>query len=122
MVRKSEFTSKVDIVIAHKIKELRLAKGWSRQQLAAKIGVTHQQLQKYEKGTNRISGGRLLAIANALNKTVSFFFENIEDFVPTPSKKERLCIELSREFLKINNESLQDSITMMVRNIARTTH
>ena len=72
MARKSKFTEQIDTAIGQKIHELRISLGLSRQQLAGKIGVTHQQLQKYEKGTNRISAGRLVAIAQALGKSVSY--------------------------------------------------
>lgn len=117
MARKSEFTEKVDNVIGRKIHELRLAKGLSRQQLSAKIGVTHQQLQKYEKGTNRISAGRLMSIANALGRKVQFFFEDVEDFAPSYNSHERLGIELSRIFLNIKDVKQQIALVALARTL-----
>jgi len=120
MARKNEYTEKVDLMIGMKIHELRISMGFSRQQLAAKIGVTHQQLQKYEKGTNRISAGRLAMIAKALKKPVSFFFEEMaggeEDILPT--QHQRMCIEVSRNFLRINNPMYQNAINLLVRTLA----
>lgn len=120
MARKSEFTERIDKIIGNKIRELRIGMGLSRQQLAEQIGVTHQQLQKYEKGTNRISAGRLVAISQALRKTVSFFFENIdtggEEALPT--QHQRMCIEVSRNFLKIKNPMHQNAINLLVRTLA----
>lgn len=52
--------SKEDQIIGENLKAIRLFRGLSQAQLSAKIGVTFQQVQKYEKGTNRISGGDLL--------------------------------------------------------------
>lgn len=119
MARKSEFTEMVDTVIGIKIHELRISMGLSRQQLAAKIGVTHQQLQKYEKGTNRISAGRLMAIAKALGKTVSYFFDNAEDGQDAlPSQHQRMCIEVSRNFMKIKSPHHQNAINLLVRTLA----
>jgi transcriptional regulator with XRE-family HTH domain len=119
MARKSEFTERVDTIIGVKIHELRISMGLSRQQLAAKIGVTHQQLQKYEKGTNRISAGRLMAIAKALGKTVSFFFDNVEEAQEAlPSQHQRMCIEVSRNFMKIKSAQHQNAINLLVRTLA----
>jgi transcriptional regulator with XRE-family HTH domain len=54
MGRKNSYLDKIDKFIGQKIYSLRLAKGLSREQLSKVIGVTHQQLQKYENGTNRV--------------------------------------------------------------------
>ena len=120
MARKNEFTEKIDTYIGMKIHELRISMGLSRQQLADKIGVTHQQLQKYEKGTNRISAGRLAAIAKALNKPVSFFFEGADDDSSDvlPSQHQRMCIEVSRNFLRIKNPMHQNAINLLVRTLS----
>lgn len=122
MARKSEFTEKIDTIIGMRIHELRISMGLSRQQLAAKIGVTHQQLQKYEKGTNRISAGRLVAIAQALNKPVSFFFDDVEngdkDSNMLPTQHQRMCIEVSRNFLRIKNPMHQNAINLLVRTLS----
>ncbi len=118
MGRKSEFTEKVDLMIGAKIHELRVAMGLSRQQLASKISVTHQQLQKYEKGTNRISAGRLAAISQALNKPVSYFFDDVEGDHVMPTQHQRMCIEVSRNFMKIKNPMHQNAINLLVRTLA----
>ncbi len=120
MARKNEFTEKIDTYIGMKIHELRISMGLSRQQLADKIGVTHQQLQKYEKGTNRISAGRLAAIAKALNKPVAFFFEGADDDSSDvlPSQHQRMCIEVSRNFLRIKNPMHQNAINLLVRTLS----
>ena len=119
MARKTEFTEKIDNYIGMKIHELRISMGFSRQQLASQIGVTHQQLQKYEKGTNRISAGRLAAIAKALQKPVSYFFEGVDDEENIlPSQHQRMCIEVSRNFLRIRNPMHQNAINLLVRTLA----
>ncbi len=119
MARKNEFTEKVDQIIGIKIHELRIAVGLSRQQLAALINVTHQQLQKYEKGTNRISAGRLAALAKALNKPVSYFFEDFDGANNNlPNQHQRMCIEVSRNFMKIKNPVYQNAINILVRTLA----
>lgn len=64
----------IDTHIAGKVKALRIFRGKSQEWLAARCGVRYQQLQRYEKGTNRISASRLWQICKALETDVGFFF------------------------------------------------
>lgn len=63
----------IDSYIGTRVRLRRLMLNMSQEQLSARLGVTFQQIQKYEKGTNRISAGRLLELAIALRVPVSFF-------------------------------------------------
>jgi len=63
-----------DVEIGRKIRALRLERGLSQSGLADGIDLTFQQLQKYEKGANRVSAGRLQRIADLLNTPVTFFY------------------------------------------------
>jgi transcriptional regulator with XRE-family HTH domain len=63
-----------DVEIGQKIRALRLERGLSQSTLADGIGLTFQQVQKYEKGTNRVSAGRLQRIADRLNIPITFFY------------------------------------------------
>ena len=118
MARKNDFTDNVDQFVGIKINELRIAMGLSRIQLGAKIDVTHQQLQKYEKGLNRIAAGRLALIAKSLNQSVAYFFEGLDEFITLPTQHQRMCIEVSRNFLKIKNPRHQNAINMLVRTLS----
>jgi transcriptional regulator with XRE-family HTH domain len=64
-----------DIEIGRLIRAQRLLRGFSQTELADAIGVTFQQVQKYEKGMNRIGSGRLYRIADKLKVPVTFFFD-----------------------------------------------
>src|SRR5947207_12928110 len=64
-----------DVAIGQKLRALRLDRGLSQGALAGEIGVTFQQLQKYEKGANRVSAGRLARIAAALGVPVTAFYD-----------------------------------------------
>ncbi|XVN43503.1 MAG: helix-turn-helix transcriptional regulator [Candidatus Rickettsia vulgarisii] len=122
MARKNEFLEKIDQFIGGKIYSLRLAKGYSRQQLAEVIGVTHQQLQKYEKGTNRISTGRLILIAKALDKTIDYFYQGLEEASsadPILTQHQRMCIEVSRNFMKIRNPEHQQAVNVLIRSLIK---
>ena len=65
----------VDIEVGQRIKIQRLAAGLSQTELGESIGVTFQQVQKYEKGANRVGAGRLTQIARCLKIPVNTFFE-----------------------------------------------
>ncbi len=119
MARNNEITTAIDTAIGERINELRIAIGLSRMQLADKIGVTHQQASKYLTGENRITGGRLVLIAKALNKPVAYFFEGIEEAEEIPTQHRRMCIETSRNFLKIKSPAVQIGVNNLMRTLAQ---
>lgn len=65
----------IDVYVGSRIRLQRKLNGISQTALAEGLGITFQQVQKYEKGTNRVGSSRLQAIANILGVPVSFFFE-----------------------------------------------
>jgi transcriptional regulator with XRE-family HTH domain len=65
------------VEIGRKIRALRLQRGMSQSALAEAIGLTFQQVQKYEKGANRVSAGRLQKIADVLSVPVTFFYPSM---------------------------------------------
>jgi transcriptional regulator with XRE-family HTH domain len=68
----------VDVEVGHRIRIERLARGLSQTALANQLGVTFQQVQKYEKGVNRVGAGRLTKIAEVLGVPVGSFFSGKE--------------------------------------------
>ena len=71
------FPNPIDVHVGARIRLRRTLLGISQSALAETIGLTFQQVQKYEKGVNRVSSSRLVDMANALDVTVSYFFENM---------------------------------------------
>ncbi len=122
MARSNDYISKIDKLIGQKIYSLRLAKGLSRQQLAKTIDVTLQQLQKYETGFNRISISRLILIAKALEKNIGYFYEglgDIKNIEPVQTQHQRLCIEVSRNFMKIRNPEYQQAVNALIHSLIK---
>jgi transcriptional regulator with XRE-family HTH domain len=68
-----------DADIARRVRALRLRRGLSQTALGSALGVTFQQVQKYESGSNRISAGRLYRIAQVLDAPIPFFFASPEE-------------------------------------------
>ncbi len=126
MARKVEHIEQIDRYIGAKIQELRLAHGMSRQELGDRIEVTHQQLQKYEMGINRVSAGRLALIAKYLNTTVGTFYEGLDSTLSAVienvdlNQNQRMCIEVSRNFMRIKNPEHKDAINSLVRILAKS--
>jgi transcriptional regulator with XRE-family HTH domain len=106
--------------VGARIRERRVMLGLSQQQLAAMIGVTYQQAHKYERGLNRISAGRLFQIAHVLGVPVAAFFEGLSDEGQAPglSARQRMCLELARNFALIDNEKHQEALSQMARVLA----
>lgn len=75
----------IDVHVGKRIRHRRWLISVTQQQLAEKVGIKFQQIQKYETGANRVSASRLWDIAEALDVDVSFFFEGI-DSADTPSE------------------------------------
>ena len=69
----------VDVHVGKRVRHRRWLVGMTQQQLAEKVGIKFQQIQKYETGANRVSASRLWDIADALDVPVAFFFEGIAE-------------------------------------------
>jgi transcriptional regulator with XRE-family HTH domain len=106
--------------VGARIRERRIMLGLSQQQLAQMIGVTYQQAHKYERGLNRISAGRLYEIAQVLGVPVSWFFDGLSrsDQPAEMTQRQRMCLELARNFAAIENEKFQEALSQMARALA----
>lgn len=108
-----------DRYVGGRIRERRVMLGLSQQQMADLIGVTYQQAHKYERGINRISAGRLYEIAQVLSVPVGYFFEGVEDNCALDlTARQRMCLELARNFTAITNERHQEALSQMARVLA----
>jgi transcriptional regulator with XRE-family HTH domain len=120
MTRNNDFIKNIDKHVGSRIHDFRIEKGLSRQQLATKVGITHQQLAKYEHGVNRISVGRLLLICNELKRPITSFIEEYD--INTHNSmlaKERLTIELVRSFHSIKNEKIKEAINNLAKVMSK---
>ena len=71
-------TGSIDMEIGSRVRMRRISIGMSQEKLGDMLGLTFQQVQKYEKGTNRISVGRLVDIAKILGVDIHFFFDGVK--------------------------------------------
>jgi|SRR5665213_1494160 len=111
----------VDVNVARRVRARRLAMGLSQTQLADYSGITFQQVQKYETGSNRISASRLLEFSNALEVPVSYFFDtdpksDVPDSVVQFSRTSDGMV-LANSFTRIKSKPLRRSIVRLVEQI-----
>jgi transcriptional regulator with XRE-family HTH domain len=112
-----------DVEIAKRLRALRLERGLSQTELGRMIGVTFQQVQKYERGTNRMSAGRLQRIAETLGVPVAFFYAGegdggavaIEfDFLQTGG-----AVRLARAYARIKDAGIRLRLLKLAEQLAQ---
>lgn len=120
---KPKQSTPVDQGIGSRIALLRTANGLSQSQLAEALGISFQQVQKYEAGKNRIGAGRLQAIADRLGVSVATFFEDTTQPAPDDAVEMLLhsdgAIDLLRAYASITDEEVRRSILTMVKAMLR---
>lgn len=84
----------VDVHVGKRVRHRRWLIGMTQQQLAEKVGIKFQQIQKYETGANRVSASRLWDISEVLDVPVSFFFEGLDVEQAAVAKEERMPSDL----------------------------
>lgn len=117
---KKHKAQKVDAIIGQNLRDFRLLKGLSQQEMGNKVGVTFQQIQKYEKGTNRISAARLLQFSQILEVQISNFFGPSYDSNSSHFKEiDSEVLKLLRSLSQINDKELLKQIGNMLRSISK---
>ena len=120
--------SPVDVRVGRRLKERRNALGITQENLADGVGLTFQQIQKYEKGANRISASRLQQFANILKIEVTWFFEGTagsqisDETESLEGLKEFMKLsdghQLMKAFVKIRDKGLRRLIARLVERLA----
>lgn len=125
----------VDIRVGARVRQRRTLLGMSQEKLARGLGLTFQQVQKYERGTNRIGASRLFDLSRILNVSVSYFFdaEGPAAAMPVPGLAEsaqatfgadtlsrRETLELVSAYYRIRNPQTRKRIFDLVRSLAES--
>ncbi|MBC2884047.1 helix-turn-helix transcriptional regulator [Ochrobactrum sp. CM-21-5] len=136
MIENKKKPNPIDIHVGSRIRLRRNMLGLSQEKLGESLGITFQQIQKYEKGTNRVGASRLQAISSILNVPVSFFFEDapgsgvsgqdgfaedneatyVVDFLNSNEG-----VQLTRAFTKISDPKVRRKIIDLVKSLAADT-
>lgn len=125
----------VDIYVGTRLREARLQRGLSQERVAEEMGITFQQVQKYEKGLNRIGASRLWDLAQVLGMPISYFYDDMDQKAQSKSPRKINSLhdsansigpetitprdmELLRLFKKIRNEAVIAGVFSLVRSLA----
>ena len=112
----------IDVLVGRRARERRTLEGMSQSAVAETLGLSFQQLRKYEKGGNRISASRLYELAELLGVPVSYFFEGVEEGKSAPPQDEMLTkretLELVRAYYKITDPEMRDSVRKLTQAMA----
>lgn len=126
----------VDLYIGTRVKLRRTLIGLSQQALGDALGITFQQIQKYERGANRIGAGRLRLIAGALDVPLTYFFDGYND-LPPPARgalseppdvpfeheqqlSQKESIDLLKAYYEIRDPKLRRRVIDLIRALAET--
>jgi transcriptional regulator with XRE-family HTH domain len=116
----------IDVLVGNNIRILRLEKGLSQSDLAERLGITFQQIQKYEKGINRIGSGRLARLSQVLGVSVSRFFQGSDVGVPVGVPPEALtalltkpyAIRMLKALANVSNNAARLSLVQLAESMA----
>lgn len=89
-------TTAIDKHIGKRVKDVRILNGFSQQELGNELGLTFQQVQKYESGKNRISSSKLFCISQTFDVPITYFFKGLDDGISTESP-----LDLTPELIKL---------------------
>ena len=126
----------VDVYVGGRVRQRRTMLGMSQEKLGEALGLTFQQVQKYERGVNRIGASRLHQISEVLDVSINYFFEDIS---PSLTKKrgkaalaeaqaeydhdpmaKRETLELVRSYYKIKDPKLRRRIFDLIKQLEKT--
>src|ERR1700761_5459949 len=118
----------IDIQVGNRVRIRRMLIGMSQERLGDLLGLTFQQVQKYEKGVNRIGAGRLFEVARILNVPVDFFYEGLNAISEgglgdgAPPVMEFISsgegLQLSLAFMKIKDAKVRKRVLDLVKSLA----
>mgnify|MGYP006270461259 CR=1 FL=1 len=132
MVKKYSSThpDPIDKQVGANIRQLRTYHGLSQEKMAEKLGITFQQVQKYENGSNRVGASRLFNIANILNTSVERLYEGVKGGKTLKAAEEkntidddvfsrRETINLIRNYYAIEDEEIRKKIQDMIKTFSQ---
>ncbi|MBC8129183.1 MAG: helix-turn-helix transcriptional regulator [Rhizobiaceae bacterium] len=132
MIENKKKPNPVDIHVGSRVRLRRTMLGMSQEKLGEALGITFQQIQKYEKGSNRIGASRLQRISEVLNVPIAFFFEDVPGAQPAsggglsePSGSDYVVdflstsegLQLNRAFVKIADPKVRRRLIDLVRSL-----
>ncbi|MEC9347647.1 MAG: helix-turn-helix domain-containing protein [Pseudomonadota bacterium] len=112
----------IDRHVGERIRRRRAELGLTQHDLASALGISYQQVQKYETGANRVSAGRLYEMSRQLGCHIGWFFDGLDEAEDVAELAHggtnRTTIELARNFGRLPNQTVRGAISTLVRALA----
>lgn len=119
MPRNTQQMRDIDKQISEKILQLRIKQGISQHELGEHLGVSYQQVHKYEKNTSRVCASRLAMIAQLLEVDISYFLpDNIVETITCPNRK-RTLTSIMRNISSIKHEDVLVTLHSLIKTLAQ---
>lgn len=127
--------NRIDVHVGSRLRTRRIIVGMSQEKLGDQLGLTFQQVQKYEKGLNRIGASRLYAISRILGTSIQYFFEDLPSDIkdggdpttkPVTEEESQMTrfvnspegVQLNLAFSRIQDSATRRRLTELVRTLA----
>lgn len=115
----------VDIYVGKRMRQRREMQGLPQKELARKLGISFQQVQKYESGANRISASKLWQLCDVLDVEPGYFFDGLEsnrrratgDEYEVDPRSARQVLDLNQSFQKIDNPKVRRQVVQLVKSL-----
>lgn len=137
-INKNQAAGVIDICIGNMLRERRSQLGLSQEELGKAIGVSFQQIQKYEKGQNRMAAARLFQLAKVLGVSTDYFFFDVKNIIKTEEVSEDKMTEqqqkykvqiieekelsqLTKYYVMISDELIRKRIFLLIKSIVSPT-
>lgn len=114
----------VDTAVGARVRELRIRAGVSQVELGRALGVSFQQVQKYEKGANRMGASKLVQISKTLGVSVEALFEGVEGVegatAPDHEALDTEASKIARDWARIGDRKTRDTLRTVLHSLARS--
>lgn len=111
----------VDVAVGNRVRELRTRAGLSQSDLGKRLDVSFQQVQKYEKGVNRMGASRLIQICDALKVSIYDIFDGIGSVTDAANKNliDPEAMRIARDIQRVESDSMRAAIKQLVRTMSK---
>jgi transcriptional regulator with XRE-family HTH domain len=107
----------IDVRLGSVLRELRLSRGLAQAQLARELDLSFQQVQKYEKGTNRITVSTLLRLCQALGVSAASIVDDLTESPAEPAVKEPRSLSAARALVNLKSESIRTAVIALLKAV-----
>lgn len=113
----------IDVIVGRNVRDRRVRAGITQEDLGAAVGITFQQIQKYERALNRISASRLIELSRALKVPVTDLFEGVGEEITVIEKRTEKDLQREQKVVDEFNrlpDDVKDSLSVLVQAMARS--